>query len=69
MAFRTSTPIGGGGQRARTEITCRMALYSPNTAVVHSHDYMLSLQGDAENAGAVLSLNSTVVGVRESSHG
>ena len=39
-----------------------MALYSPNTAVVHSHDYMLSLQGDAENAGAVLSLNSTVVG-------
>ncbi len=44
------------------DVSCRMALYSPNTAVVDSHDYMLSLQGDAENAGAVLSLNSNIVG-------
>ena len=43
-------------------ISCRMALLSANTAVVNSHDLMLSLQGDAENAGAKLALNSTVVG-------
>lgn len=43
-------------------ISCRMALLSTNTAVVNSHDLMLSLQGDAENAGAKLALNSTVVG-------
>ena len=69
MAFGEDNGVQGlqllsaeGVKEREPEITCRMALYSPNTAVVNSHDYMLSLQGDAENAGAVLSLNSTVVG-------
>ena len=37
------------------------ALLSPSTGIVDSHAYMLSLLGDAENAGAVLVLNSPVV--------
>ncbi len=44
------------------DITCRAALYSPSTAVVDSHTLMLSLLGDAENAGTVLALNSQVLG-------
>jgi L-2-hydroxyglutarate oxidase LhgO len=40
------------------------ALLSPSTGIIDSHAYMLSLLGDAENAGAVLALNSPVVGGR-----
>jgi len=36
------------------------ALLSPSTGIIDSHAYMLSLLGDAENAGAVLVLNSPV---------
>lgn len=36
------------------------ALLSPSTGIIDSHAYMLSLLGDAENAGAVLALNSPV---------
>ncbi|AFL49726.1 L-2-hydroxyglutarate oxidase LhgO [Sinorhizobium fredii] len=36
------------------------ALLSPSTGIVDSHAYMLSLLGDAENAGAVLVCNSPV---------
>ncbi|HIF08650.1 MAG TPA: FAD-dependent oxidoreductase [Sneathiellales bacterium] len=43
------------------EIACQAALYSPSTAVVDTHALMLSFQGDAENAGAVLALNSKVI--------
>ncbi|WP_312364571.1 NAD(P)/FAD-dependent oxidoreductase [Ensifer sp.] len=36
------------------------ALLSPSTGIIDSHAYMTSLLGDAENAGAVLALNSPV---------
>ncbi|MEK1944737.1 MAG: NAD(P)/FAD-dependent oxidoreductase [Ensifer adhaerens] len=36
------------------------ALLSPVTGIIDSHAYMMSLLGDAENAGAVLALNSPV---------
>ncbi len=38
------------------------AIFSPSTGIVDSHGLMLTLLGDAENAGATLSLNSKVVG-------
>ena len=38
------------------------ALLSPSTGIVDSHAYMLALLGDAENAGAVLALNSPILG-------
>lgn len=40
------------------------ALYSPSTGIVDSHGLMVALQGDAEANGAVLALNSPVVGGR-----
>ncbi|MEO3432020.1 NAD(P)/FAD-dependent oxidoreductase [Inquilinus sp. CAU 1745] len=45
------------------------ALLSPSTGIIDSHAYMLSLLGDAENAGAVLALNSPVLGGRASEEG
>ncbi len=37
------------------------ALISPSTGIVDSHGYMLSLQGDIENAGGMIVFNSPVV--------
>ncbi|RJF98462.1 NAD(P)/FAD-dependent oxidoreductase [Noviherbaspirillum saxi] len=41
---------------------CVAALSSPNTGIIDSHAYMLSLQGDAENAGALFAFDSKVTG-------
>ncbi len=37
---------------------------SPNTGIIDSHGVMLAYLGDAENAGAMLALNSPVIGGR-----
>ncbi|MDY0105920.1 MAG: NAD(P)/FAD-dependent oxidoreductase [Giesbergeria sp.] len=39
-------------------LECVAALHSPDTGIVDSHGLMLALQGDLENAGGVLALNS-----------
>jgi L-2-hydroxyglutarate oxidase LhgO len=39
---------------------CVGALHSPSTGIVDSHGLMLSLQGDFENAGGIVALNSAV---------
>ena len=41
-------------------LACQAALLSPSTGIVDSHGLMLSLLGDAENAGAMLAVNSAV---------
>lgn len=46
----------------RPELECYAALLSPSTGIVDSHSYMLALQGDAEEHGAVVALESPVVG-------
>ncbi|WP_370688749.1 NAD(P)/FAD-dependent oxidoreductase [Roseomonas sp. GC11] len=43
---------------------CTAALLSPSTGIIDSHAYMLALQGDAENAGALFAFNSPVEGGR-----
>lgn len=43
-------------------LTCTSALNSPATGIVDSHAFMLSLQGDAEHAGAMVVLFSPVLG-------
>jgi L-2-hydroxyglutarate oxidase LhgO len=48
---------------------CTAALLSPTTGVVDSHRYMVALQGDAENAGAVFAFHSPVIGGRVTDHG
>lgn len=45
-------------------LSCVAALSSPNTGIIDSHAYMLSLQGDAESAGALFAMNSEVVSGR-----
>ncbi len=43
---------------------CSSALFSPVTGIVDSHAFMLALQGDAENAGALSAFFSPVLGGR-----
>lgn len=52
------------GKEARTlepELSCVAALWSPNTGIIDTHAYMLALQADAENAGALFAFESEVV--------
>lgn len=39
-------------------LECVAALHSPSTGIVDSHGFMLALQGDLENAGGLVALNS-----------
>lgn len=41
-------------------LSCVAALHSPSTGIIDSHGLMLSLQGDFENAGGIVALNSAV---------
>ncbi len=43
-------------------IACTAALLSPSTGIFDSHAYMLALQADAENAGALFAFGSPVTG-------
>ncbi|WP_043363615.1 NAD(P)/FAD-dependent oxidoreductase [Belnapia sp. F-4-1] len=45
-------------------LSCTAALLSPSTGIIDSHAYMLSLQGDAENAGAIFVFHAPVLGGR-----
>src|SRR4051812_37023752 len=45
-------------------LRCTSALLSPTTGIIDSHSYMVALQGDAENAGAVMAIFSPVTGGR-----
>ena len=46
--------------RFEPEVECYGALYSPETGVLDSHGFMLSLLADAENHGTTLALNTQV---------
>ena len=43
-------------------LNCVAALWSPSTGVADSHSYMLALQGDAEDCGAMIAFFSPVTG-------
>jgi L-2-hydroxyglutarate oxidase LhgO len=43
-------------------LRCTAALHSPSTGIVDSHALMLSLQGEAENRGAMIVLNCPFLG-------
>jgi L-2-hydroxyglutarate oxidase LhgO len=45
-------------------LSCTSALLSPSTGIIDSHAFMLALQGDAENAGAVFAFLSPMIGGR-----
>ena len=46
------------------ELRCVTALWSPSTGVLDSHSYMLALQGDAEDHGAMVAFHAPVTGGR-----
>ena len=47
-------------QAMEPALSCVAALHSPSTGIVDGHGLMLSLQGDFENAGGIVALNSPV---------
>jgi L-2-hydroxyglutarate oxidase LhgO len=56
-------PMTGDEARAlEPALVCVAAFHSPSTGVVDSHAFMLSMQGDAENAGALFAFHSPVTG-------
>ncbi|MSP03892.1 MAG: NAD(P)/FAD-dependent oxidoreductase [Acetobacteraceae bacterium] len=70
---RRATANGAEGMRilSRAEavtmepnLYCTSALLSPSTGIIDSHAFMLALQGDAENAGAVMVFYSPVTSAR-----
>jgi L-2-hydroxyglutarate oxidase LhgO len=44
------------------QLSCVAALLSPSTGIIDSHGYMAALLGDAEAHGAMLALNTPVIG-------
>lgn len=60
---------GAQAKEMEPALVCHSALVSPRTGIVDSHALMLSLQGDAENAGATMAFGSEVVGGRVTDDG
>ena len=58
-----------GANALEPNLACTSALLSPATGIIDSHAYMLALQGDAENAGAVTVLFSPLLGGRVAGRG
>jgi L-2-hydroxyglutarate oxidase LhgO len=51
---------GGEAKRMEPALACAAAFHSPETGIIDSHRYMLALQGDLEDRGGVLALNTPV---------
>ena len=51
-------------QALEPQLECIAAVHSPSTGIVDSHALMLALQGDLENAGGVVALNSALAEAR-----
>ncbi|TIQ84976.1 MAG: FAD-dependent oxidoreductase, partial [Mesorhizobium sp.] len=59
------TPLTAAeARRLEPKLRCTAALQSPATGIIDSHALMLALLGDAEEHGAVLSLNTRIVSGR-----
>lgn len=48
-------------QTLEPALSCVAALFSPSTGILDTHAYMLALQADAENAGALFAFNSVAL--------
>jgi L-2-hydroxyglutarate oxidase LhgO len=51
---------GAEAIRMEPALACVAAFHSPETGIIDSHRYMLALQGDMEDAGGALALNTPV---------
>jgi len=52
-------------QALEPELFCTSALLSPSTGILDTHSYMLSLQGDFENAGGTVVFQTEVIGAQQ----
>lgn len=60
---------GAGARRLEPGVRCDAAIVSPSSGIVDSHELMLALLGDFENAGGTLALASPVAGGRVTDDG
>lgn len=51
------------------QLRCTAAIHSPSTGIVDSHGLMLALQGDFENAGGLVALNTALAQARCTAQG
>jgi L-2-hydroxyglutarate oxidase LhgO len=51
---------GAEARRMEPALACVAAFHSPETGIIDSHRYMLALQGDMENGGGALALNTPI---------
>jgi L-2-hydroxyglutarate oxidase LhgO len=56
-------------KRLEPHLACVAAMRSPETGVVDSHRYMLALQGDLEDQGGVVALNTPIERLRRATGG
>lgn len=56
-------------QYLEPEVQCVGGIFSPSTGILDSHEYMISLLGDAEEYGSTLVLNCNVENVSRIHHG
>jgi len=57
LEFLTPAEVG----ELEPVVRCAGALLSPSTGIIDAHEYMLALQGDAEDSGAVFALGTGFV--------
>ena len=60
---------GAAAKRLEPHLACVAAMRSPETGVVDSHRYMLALQGDLEDQGGVVALNTPIESLRRATGG
>jgi L-2-hydroxyglutarate oxidase LhgO len=60
---------GAAAKRLEPELACVAAMRSPETGIIDSHRYMLALQGDLEDRGGVVALNTPIKRLRRARGG
>jgi len=51
---------GAAARRLEPALACTLAMNSPETGIIDSHRYMLALEGDLEDRGGVIALNTPI---------
>ena len=59
----------GGVRQLEPAVVCEAALHSPSTGIIDVHDYMLALQGVAQDHGAFVAFNTPMTGARATGNG
>ena len=58
-----------GVRQLEPSVACEAALYSPSTGIIDVHDYMLALQGVAQDHGAFVAFNTPMTAARATGNG